>query len=209
MSHRAIVSRRAALSWCAVSLATLMSSCAGLPSNDKVTQHSSGLDVKSVNTSPARAPGPLAGATPEAIIEGFVRAGVDSIENYAVARQYLSSSFAGRWNPMGTTRVYRNTVQPRSDDSGTAEGMYHVRFQQTATVNSQGITSTFPEAQTETQDLRWSWKITNGALAPARMVCGWTALSLSVCLAHAACISMIVRSVMLCLISAGSRIPDR
>lgn len=152
MSHRAIVSRRAVLSWGAVSLATLVSSCAGLPSNDKVTQHSSGLDVKSVNTSPARAPGPLAGATPEAIIEGFVRAGVDSIENYAVARQYLSSSFAGRWNPMGTTRVYRNTVQPRSDDSGTAEGMYHVRFQQTATVNSQGITSTFPEAQTETQD---------------------------------------------------------
>lgn len=152
MSHRAIVSRRAALSWCAVSLATLMSSCAGLPSNDRVTQHSSGLDVKSVNTSPARAPGPLAGATPEAIIEGFVRAGVDSIENYAVARQYLSSSFAGRWNPYGTTRVYRNTVQPRSDDSGNAEGTYHVRFQQTATVNSQGITSTFPEAQTETQD---------------------------------------------------------
>jgi len=152
MSHRAIVSRRAVLSWGAVSLATLVSSCAGLPSNDKVTQHSSGLDVKSVNTSPARAPGPLAGATPEAIIEGFVRAGVDSIENYAVARQYLSSSFAGRWNPMGTTRVYRNTVQPRSDDSGTAEGTYHVRFQQTATVNSQGITSTFPEAQTETQD---------------------------------------------------------
>ena len=147
MAHRAIVSRRAALS-----LATLVSSCAGLPSNDRVTQHSSGLDVKSVNTSPARAPGPLAGATPEAIIEGFVRAGVDSIENYAVARQYLSSSFARRWNPMGTTRVYRNTVQPRSDDSGAAEGTYHVRFQQTATVNSQGITSTFPEAQTETQD---------------------------------------------------------
>ena len=152
MSHRAIVSRRAVLSWGAVSLATLVSSCAGLPTNDRVTQHSSGLDVKSVNTSPARAPGPLAGATPEAIIEGFVRAGVDSIENYAVARQYLSSSFAGRWNPMGTTRVYRNTVQARSDDSGHAEGMYHVRFQQTATVNSQGITSTFPEAQTETQD---------------------------------------------------------
>ena len=124
MSHRAIVSRRAALSWGAVSLATLVSSCAGLPSNDRVTQHSSGLDVKSVNTSPARAPGPLAGATPEAIIEGFVRAGVDSIENYAVARQYLSSSFARRWNPMGTTRVYRNTVQPRSDDSGAAEGTY-------------------------------------------------------------------------------------
>lgn len=152
MSHRAIVSRRAALSWGAVSLATLVSSCAGLPTNDRVTQHSSGLDVKNANTSPARAPGPLAGATPEAIIEGFVRAGVDSIENYAVARQYLSSSFAGRWNPVGTTRVYRNTVQPRSDDSGTAEGTYHVRFQQTATVNSQGITSTFPEAQTETQD---------------------------------------------------------
>ena len=152
MSHRAIVSRRAALSWGAVSLATLVSSCAGLPTNDRVTQHSSGLDVKNANTSPARAPGPLAGATPEAIIEGFVRAGVDSIENYAVARQYLSSSFASRWNPVGTTRVYRNTVQPRSDDSGTAEGTYHVRFQQTATVNSQGITSTFPEAQTETQD---------------------------------------------------------
>ena len=68
MSHRAIVSRRAVLSWGAVSLATLVSSCAGLPSNNRVTQHSSGLEVKSVNTSPARAPGPLAGATPEAIL---------------------------------------------------------------------------------------------------------------------------------------------
>ena len=63
--------------------------------------------MKSTNTSPARAPGPLAGATPEAIIEGFVRAGVDSIDNYAVARQYLSSSFAGRWNPGGKRLVTR------------------------------------------------------------------------------------------------------
>ena len=129
MSHRAIVSRRAALSLGTVSLATLVISCAGLPSNARVTQYSSDLDMKSTNTSPARAPGPLAGATPEAIIEGFVRAGADSIDNYAVARQYLSSSFAGRWNPIGTTRVYRNTVQARSDDSGNAEGVYHVRFQ--------------------------------------------------------------------------------
>jgi len=131
-----------------------------------VTQYSSGLDVKSVNTSPARAPSPLAGATPEAIIEGFVRAGVDSIENYAVARQYLSSSFAGRWNPIGATRVYRNTVQARSDDSGNAEGTYHMRFQQTATVSSQGITSTFPEAQIETHDFKMvmedkQWRISS------------------------------------------------
>ena len=166
MSHRAIVSRRAALSLGVVSLATLVSSCAGLPSNNRVTQYSSGLDVKSVNTSPARAPSPLAGATPEAIIEGFVRAGVDSIENYAVARQYLSSSFAGRWNPIGATRVYRNTVQARSDDSGNAEGTYHMRFQQTATVSSQGITSTFPEAQIETHDFKMvmedkQWRISS------------------------------------------------
>ena len=82
-----------------------------------------------------------------------MRAGVDSIENYAVARQYLSSSLRSL-ESYRSDRVYRNTVQPRSDDSGTAEGMYHVRFHQMATVNSQGITSTFPEAQTETQDLR-------------------------------------------------------
>ena len=123
-----------------------------------MTQHSSTLGAKDSKTSPARAPGPLAGATPEAIIEGFVRAGVDSIENYAVARQYLSSSYNQHWNPLGTTRVYRNTIQAQADEgissSNSAESTYHVRFQQTATVNSQGLTSTFPEAQTETQDFK-------------------------------------------------------
>ncbi|MGZ2399019.1 hypothetical protein [Rothia sp. 110740021-2] len=206
MSHRAIVSRRAALSLGVVSLATLVSSCAGLPSNNRVTQYSSGLDVKSVNTSPARAPSPLAGATPEAIIEGFVRAGVDSIENYAVARQYLSSSFAGRWNPIGATRVYRNTVQARSDDSGNAEGTYHMRFQQTATVSSQGITSTFPEAQIETHDFKMvmedkQWRISS---CPDGLWLDGT--EFGACLARAACTSMTVRSVMLCRISVGSRI---
>ena len=153
MPEGAVFSRRVALSAGVASLASLLSSCAGLPSNERVTQHSTRLDVKDAKTSPARAPGPLSGAAPEAIIEGFIRAGVDSIENYAVARQYLSASFARRWNPMGTTRVYRNTAQPLSDESSSSpEGTYHVRFQQTATVNSQGLTSTFPEAQTENQD---------------------------------------------------------
>lgn len=158
MSQGAVFSRRVALSAGVASLAALLSSCAGLPSNDHVTQHSSTLGAKDSKTSPARAPGPLAGATPEAIIEGFVRAGVDSIENYAVARQYLSSSYNQHWNPLGTTRVYRNTIQAQADEgissSNSAESTYHVRFQQTATVNSQGLTSTFPEAQTETQDFK-------------------------------------------------------
>ena len=158
MSQGAVFSRRVALSAGVASLAALLSSCAGLPSNDHVTQHSSTLGAKDSKTSPVRAPGPLAGATPEAIIEGFVRAGVDSIENYAVARQYLSSSYNQHWNPLGTTRVYRNTIQAQADEgsssSNSAESTYHVRFQQTATVNSQGLTSTFPEAQTETQDFK-------------------------------------------------------
>lgn len=158
MPQGAVFSRRIALSVGVASLAALFSSCAGLPSNDRVTQHSSTLGAKDSKTSPARAPGPLTGATPEAIIEGFIRAGVDSIENYAVARQYLSTSYSQRRNPIGTTRVYRNTVQARVDEGGSSsepsESTYHVRFQQTATVNSQGLTSTFPEAQTETQDFK-------------------------------------------------------
>lgn len=158
MLQGAVFSRRVALSAGVASLAAFLSSCAGLPSNDHVTQHSSTLGAKDSKTSPARAPGPLASATPEAIIEGFIRAGVDGIENYAVARQYLSSSYSQHWNPLGTTRVYRNTIQAQADEgissSNSAESTYHVRFQQTATVNSQGLTSTFPEAQTETQDFK-------------------------------------------------------
>lgn len=64
MPQGAVFSRRIALSAGVASLAALFSSCAGLPSNDRVTQHSSTLGAKDSKTSPARASGPLTGATP-------------------------------------------------------------------------------------------------------------------------------------------------
>ena len=69
-------------------------------------------------------------------------------------------------------------MQPRSDDSGNAEGSVPCAFSQTATVNSQGITSTFPEAQTETQDFTVVMEDNQWRISSARMACGWMALSL-------------------------------
>lgn len=42
--------------------------------------------------------GPTGNENPQAIISGFLEAGLDSSDNYSVARQYLTSDLAGKWD---------------------------------------------------------------------------------------------------------------
>ena len=83
-----------------------------------------------------------------------------------------------------------------------------MRFQRTATVNSQGPDEHLPEAQTETQDFKLVKETTSGVLAPAPMGCGLTAANLSGCLVPTACIFTIEPSATPCPISAGSHIEN-
>lgn len=136
----------------AVAASAALGACAGVPTAGGVHRYSDKLDVLYDKNTAIRAIGPQEGATPEAIIEGFIRAGADSSDNYSVARQFLVPGFASRWNPGSSTKVYRNTVQVSPNESNAST--YRARVQQTALINDRGLTSTFTEASVETIDFK-------------------------------------------------------
>lgn len=49
--------------------------------------------------------GPVSGATPAEIINGFLAAGTGPQNDYAIARQFLSEGFSSRWRPGGQTLI--------------------------------------------------------------------------------------------------------
>lgn len=78
--------------------------------------------------------GPAAGATPEEIIEGFLRAGRGPQDRYSVAREYLTTEYAGQWSPTEQVRISGSTIQPVP----TGSGSYEVTVTVTALVDASG-----------------------------------------------------------------------
>lgn len=96
--------------------AMVLSACATLPvlnSNQLGPEVLSGESNETLYYSPS---GPAANATQEQIITGFLYAGNGPQEDYAVAREFLTASFAAKWKPStetliqsGEARVISNT----------------------------------------------------------------------------------------------------
>ncbi|MEY4451345.1 MAG: hypothetical protein RLZZ380_466 [Actinomycetota bacterium] len=95
---------------------TLLTACATLPNlaqNQLGPQIETGNANETLYYSPS---GPSDKASPEQIISGFLYAGNGPQEDYAVAREYLTASFAAKWKPAvetliqsGETRIISNT----------------------------------------------------------------------------------------------------
>jgi hypothetical protein len=83
----------------AASLILLLSGCATIPLSGKIgygPDVASGLNNDEVYYSQT---GPYDGATQEAILYGFLNSGNGPQNDYAVAREYLTSMFATQWQP--------------------------------------------------------------------------------------------------------------
>lgn len=101
-------------------VALLLSACAGLPTSGGV---SVGLELgestQDVDFLPV-ASGPIKGAGPEEIVEGFLEAGITTSDNWATAREFLAPDLQRTWRPaagvsidVGTdTRTITSTVPP-------------------------------------------------------------------------------------------------
>lgn len=153
------LTRRHALQGIGAGLMTgLLGSCANIPISENIHRHSENLTVNTDKNTPVRALGPQEGAGAEAIIEGFIRAGADSTDDYSVARQFLTKEFASRWNPADTTHIYSNTVQVT--ESTTRVGIYSAKVHQSALVTDKGLTSTFAEPSVE--DIEFSLEQVQG-----------------------------------------------
>ena len=91
-----------------IALTLLLGACAGLPQRSAVTVvpktniPSGGvvLDAK----------GPSAGATPEELIQGFLRAAsAGTSDDYRVAREYLTPEAAKRWKPAKSVSIFSDS----------------------------------------------------------------------------------------------------
>lgn len=110
--------------------------CASIPmhgpvgKSDPLTQRENQPDIDFQQNKP------VAGASPENIIAGFIEAGTGISDDFQVARQYLAPALAGKWKADKQTLVYKNspTVQP-----GAAKDTYNVTFEVLSTVDSTGV----------------------------------------------------------------------
>jgi hypothetical protein len=98
--------RRALLLLLAVVAASALASCATIPRTGPVTRGGavSGQDngFGQIDYHPL---GPGDGETQEQILNGFIQAAVSPETSYQIAREFLSDSFRGQWNPDASVTV--------------------------------------------------------------------------------------------------------
>ncbi|WP_353511163.1 LpqB family beta-propeller domain-containing protein [Intrasporangium sp.] len=93
---RSAVRRRVWVVLAALLVAGVVAGCAGLPDSSRV---SDGRRLDEPFNDPYRVTAqlPVAGASPEQIARGFIRAGEDQAETHATAKAYLTEPSVGRW----------------------------------------------------------------------------------------------------------------
>ena len=58
--------------------------------------------------------GPVAGASPSAIVRGFLAAGSSSASSFAVARSFLTDDFSGEWSPLKSVSIVESGLSLES-----------------------------------------------------------------------------------------------
>ena len=133
----------------------LLAGCASLPSgiNVEIGPELTAPEQQELSFySPAS---PLPGATPSEIVSGFLSAGTGPQNDYEVAREYLTDSFATRWRPGEQTliRVGAYDLQSASDEVQIVSVMVGAR------VNADG---SFDNITPTTTNLRFRLTQENG-----------------------------------------------
>lgn len=131
--------------------ALLLPACAGLPMSGDVSVGlvlgESGQDVDFLPV----ASGPIQGAGPQEIVEGFLEAGITTSDNWATAREFLAPSLQRSWRPAagvsidaGTeTRVLTSSVASDAvEDADSAD--VQVRLDLVAIVDEAGAYAEAP-----------------------------------------------------------------
>lgn len=90
--------------------------------------------------------GPAPGDSPEEIVRGFITAGTGVQDDYATAREFLTSEAAATWQPTARTLVY--TSQPSVVRAGD-DSSYSVQLEVDSVVDNSGIMTQMPNNSTE------------------------------------------------------------
>src|SRR6185312_14470912 len=110
---------------CVVACATVaLAACVGIPSSGPVN---AGISVKAAGVDDGAIlipEGPVSGAKPAQILQGFIAAFAGSQNNYAVARQFLGGDFKSEWDPRKSVLV--RTGGTRIESSGDERMSYTI-----------------------------------------------------------------------------------
>lgn len=115
--------RRLVAALAALAVSGLLAACGGLPASSPVTDGRR-LDEPIDDTIRIAPQAPVAGATPEQIARGFIRAAEDNDETHATAKTYLAHGSVARWqwsteNALIYNRPSDLRVERTSDDAVT------------------------------------------------------------------------------------------
>ncbi|REJ06537.1 hypothetical protein DY023_05355 [Microbacterium bovistercoris] len=122
----------------------LLTACTGLPTSGPV---SVGLAVGVKGDDPGfteYAASPVEGAGPQEIVEGFLDAGITPIDNWSIAREFLTPEMSDSWAPSAGVTIDTSSVSRTitsvgdSDDEDATSADVTVQLSQVASVDSTG-----------------------------------------------------------------------
>lgn len=145
----------------------LLASCAAIPGSGPVNVGLTDLQ-QAERTVQFSVSGPVSGATQEDLVRGFMLAAASSTDDYAVAREFLTTTYANEWDPRYGVLVVEGSSPYRVDDEMTGTLTLSV----TAKVDADG--SMLPAEPGRSTDLRFEferqageWRISS---APAGII---------------------------------------
>lgn len=127
--------RRSALgAVAALAAAALLTACATIPGSGPVTEGLKNLEQTDqvVQYNPS---GPVSGASQEDLVQGFLIAATSALNDYSVAREFLTSDYAGQWDPYYGVLIADGSRPYRSD--GEAAGVLSLAA--VAKIDAQGV----------------------------------------------------------------------
>ncbi|WP_144714115.1 LpqB family beta-propeller domain-containing protein [Curtobacterium pusillum] len=134
-----------------------LSACAAIPTDGPVR---SGQTIKDESLSGVdyRPDKPVAGSDQTAILRGFIAAGTGAADDYSIARQFLATSFAEKWNPRRGVTIRQGN--PAVERVGERELTYTLTASATVDADGEYTQAVRPTSSTLTfqftrQDGEW------------------------------------------------------
>lgn len=94
---------------------------------------------------------PVAGASPESIIRGFIDSGTGLSDDFQFARQYLTPARAQSWAPDKRTLVYKDTF---SVSPGIEKDTFELKFNVVSSVDATGVLTPAKGSATESLTMK-------------------------------------------------------
>lgn len=135
-----------------------LSGCAGLPTQVDIKAGPELVAPQAQELSFYTPAGPAADASAQEIISGFLGAGTGPQNDYSVARQYLTTDFAQRWNPEGAVLIRTGT--PTFQSAGDTLQVVEVKVaakldEQGRYIDYESVQSSSLRFQLQKQDGQW------------------------------------------------------